>query len=77
MKPPGRPPTIIRLVAFSALLVSARVALAQRTQTALDIGGMALRYADTVNTGAVAITGDASYQSRGIVGEALGTFSQF
>ncbi|MFL5508807.1 MAG: glycogen-binding domain-containing protein [Gemmatimonadaceae bacterium] len=77
MKPPGRPQTIIRLVAFSALLVSARAALAQRTQTALDIGGMALRYADTVNTGAVAITGDASYQSRGVVGEALGTFSQF
>lgn len=38
---------------------------------------MALQYADTVNTGAAAISGDALFQTHRAVAEALGTFSQF
>jgi hypothetical protein len=62
---------------MSALLVCARSVLGQRTEASLDVGGMGLRYADTVNTGAVAVSGDALFQARGVAAEALGTFSQF
>ena len=44
---------------------------------ALDIGGMALRYADTVNTGAAAATGYALFETGRVLTEASGTYSQF
>lgn len=59
------------------LLFCAKAARAQRTELALDIGGMALRYSDTVNTGAAAVTGNAQFQVGRAVTAASGTFSQF
>jgi len=38
---------------------------------------MALRYADTVNTGAAAVTGNALFDSRSILAQVSGTYSQF
>jgi hypothetical protein len=70
-------PATISFVAVTALFAGASSARAQRTETALDIGGMALRYADTVSTGAAAISGNALFDFGRTVTVASGTFSQF
>jgi hypothetical protein len=77
LRAPAISPISIRVVAFSALLVCTRSLFAQRNETSIDIGGMALQYADTVNTGAAAVSGDAAFQARAVAAEAVGTFSQF
>ncbi len=38
---------------------------------------MALRYADTVNTGAAAVTGNALFDTRSVLAQVSGTYSQF
>lgn len=67
---------ILVLVA-PALFYWAGSAHAQRAAATLDIGAVALRYADTVNATAAALTPDLRIDwSRGTA-EALGTISQF
>jgi Carbohydrate-binding module 48 (Isoamylase N-terminal domain) len=43
----------------------------------VDVGGMALRYADSLNATAAAVTPDFRFESRRANAEAVGTFSQF
>jgi len=63
--------------ALTAILFVARASHAQRVESTLDIGGAALRYADTLSTGAATITPHlvADWGSGFI--EASGTYSQF
>jgi hypothetical protein len=68
--------TICR-TAFTALLLCASSARGQRTEASVDAGGLGLRYADTVNTGAVAVTGHALFARARTVTDAAGTVSQF
>ncbi|HZF72673.1 MAG TPA: glycogen-binding domain-containing protein [Gemmatimonadaceae bacterium] len=63
--------------ALTALLVGAPSAHAQRTQASVDVGGVALRYADTVNAGAAAVSPHALLSWGSSQTEAFGTFSQF
>ena len=62
---------------LTALLCLSQASLAQTVESSIDVGGAALRYADTVSTGAGAITPRVSvdWQS-GFVG-ASGTYSRF
>jgi hypothetical protein len=63
--------------ALTAILLVARASHAQKVESTLDIGGAALRYADTLSTGAATITPHlvADWGSGFI--EASGTYSQF
>jgi hypothetical protein len=63
--------------ALTAILLVAHASHAQKVESTLDIGGAALRYADTLSTGAATITPHlvADWGS-GFV-EASGTYSQF
>ena len=63
--------------ALTALLFFARTTHAQRLESSVDVGGAALRYADSLSTGAAAITPHlfADWNS-GFV-DATGTYSQF
>jgi hypothetical protein len=63
--------------ALTAILFVARASHAQKVESTLDIGGAALRYADTLSTGAATITPHliADWGSGFI--EASGTYSQF
>jgi hypothetical protein len=74
----GRSPNLAVLKgAFTALLFVAPAGQAQRVETTLDVGAAALRYADTLSTGAATATPHllADWGS-GIV-EASGTYSKF
>jgi hypothetical protein len=63
--------------ALTALLFFASPGRAQRVETSLDLGAVALRYADTLNASAATITPRAAGEwARGIA-EATGTYSQF
>ncbi len=62
---------------LTALFVGAPSAHAQRTQASVDVGGIALRYADTVNAGAAAVSPHALLDWGNSQAEAFGTFSQF
>jgi len=63
--------------ALAALLLYAQEGRAQRIDATLDVGGVALRYADTLSAGAATITPHAIADwGRGIA-EASGTYSQF
>ena len=70
-------PKQIHFVALTALLFSARVARAQHAESSVDVGGMALRYADTLNTGAGVVSAHGLVDWSKAVTEASGTFSQF
>ncbi len=63
--------------ALTALLFFARTAHSQRVESSIDLGAAALRYADTLSTGAAGITPHlfADWPS-GFV-DATGTYSQF
>jgi len=65
---------------LAALLIcvsGASSASAQRTEANADLGGIALRYADTLNAGAAAVSGHALLDWGPTVADAIGTFSQF
>jgi len=63
--------------AFTALLFAAQAGRAQRVESTLDVGGAALRYADTLSTGAVTVTPHLLADWGSAIVEASGTFSQF
>jgi hypothetical protein len=50
---------------------------AQRTEATADVGGIALRYADTLNAGAATVSGHALVDWGRAITDAVGTFSQF
>ena len=70
-------PTKTRVIALTALFFGAQSAGAQRVETSVDVGGMALRYADTLNTGAGVVNLHGLMDWGRAVSEASGTFSQF
>jgi len=59
------------------LLFCAQTGLAQRVEGSLDLGGVALRYADTLNASAATITPRAVADWERGTAEASGTYSQF
>jgi hypothetical protein len=63
--------------ALTALLFVSRATQAQRVESSLDVGGAALRYADTLSTGAATITPHVLADWSSSLVEASGTFSQF
>ena len=63
--------------AFAALLICAPTVGAQRIEGSVDLGGVALRYADTLNAGAATLTPRAVADWGRGVAEVSGTYSQF
>ena len=63
--------------ALTTLLFVARAGQAQKVETSLDIGAAALRYADTLSTGAATVTPHLLADWGSAVVEASGTYSQF
>jgi len=73
-----RPQTVATLRgALTAVLFVARASYAQRLERSIDLGGAALRYADTLNTGAATITPHALVDWGSGFVDASGTYSQF
>jgi hypothetical protein len=62
---------------LTALLCLSRASLAQTLEGNVDVGGAALRYADTLSTGAGAITPHVSIDWQSGFVDATGTYSQF
>lgn len=60
-----------------ALLCLSRVGLTQTVEASVDVGGAALKYADTLSTGAGAITPHVSIDWPSGFVDASGTYSQF
>jgi hypothetical protein len=65
------------VLAAPALLYCAGSAHAQRATASVDVGAVALRYADTVNATAAALTPNLQIDWPHGIAEALGTLSQF
>jgi hypothetical protein len=63
--------------ALTALLFVARAGQAQRVEATLDVGAAALRYADTLSTGAATITPHLLADWGSAFVEAAGTYSKF
>lgn len=63
--------------ALAALLFFAPAIHAQDIESTLDVGGVALRYADTLNASAVTITPRVLANWGRAIAEASGTYSQF
>jgi hypothetical protein len=63
--------------ALTALLCLSRASRAQIAEASVDAGGAALRYADTLSTGAGAITPHVSLDWQSGFVDAAGTYSQF
>lgn len=63
--------------ALTALLLVARTVHAQRVEGSLDVGGAALRYADTLSTGAAILTPHVTADWASDLLDASGTYSQF
>lgn len=63
--------------ALIALLFCTSGAQAQRAESSVDVGGIALRYADTVNAGAAALSARNLVDWGRAFAEASGTYSQF
>lgn len=63
--------------ALAAVLLIARASHAQRVESSLDVGGAALRYADTLTTGAATVTPHLVADWGSAFVEAYGTYSQF
>lgn len=63
--------------ALGAFLFCGSPAFAQRVHSSLDIGAVTLRYADTLNVSAAALTPDLSVDWERAAVQASGTFSQF
>jgi len=73
---PLSPAVILRGV-LTALLCLSQASLAQTVESSLDVGGAALKYADTLSTGAGAITPHVSIDWQSGFVDATGTYSQF
>lgn len=65
------------LGAVGALLLCANATAAQRVQSSLDVGAVSLRYADTLNVSAAALTPDVRVDWERAIAQVTGTFSQF
>jgi len=63
--------------AFLTLPAFARMTQAQSVQSTVDVGGLALRYADSLKATAVAITPHVATDWERGIAEASGTFSRF
>lgn len=63
--------------ALIAILLVARASHAQKVESTLDVGGAALRYADTLTTGAATITPHLVADWGSVFIDASGTYSQF
>lgn len=62
---------------LAAVALIARAGHAQRVESSLDVGGAALRYADTLTTGAATITPHLIADWGSAFAEAYGTYSRF
>ena len=62
---------------MAALLLCAPRAQGQRIESSIDVGAIALRYADTVNAEAVALSPHVMFDWGSTLADASGTFSQF
>jgi hypothetical protein len=71
------PPDAVVRATLIALLFCAPGAQAQRSERSVDVGGIALRYADTVNTGAAALSARNLVDWGRAFAEGSGTYSQF
>ena len=69
--------TAISRGALVALLFFVRATHAQSIESSLDVGGVALRYADTLNASAVSVTPRVLASWGRAIAEASGTYSQF
>jgi hypothetical protein len=69
----------IRVCTIGALATSLPLvqAVSQSSQVSIDLGGLALRYADSVNATAAAVTPDFRYDTQRASVEGVGTLSQF
>jgi len=65
------------LAALMICVCGASNASAQRTEATADVGGIALRYADTLNAGAATVSGHALFDWGRAITDAAGTVSQF
>lgn len=75
---PGTPSlSAIARGALTALLICAPTVRAQRNERSLDVGAVALRYADTLNASALILTPRAAFDWGRTLTEASGTYSQF
>jgi hypothetical protein len=63
--------------AFLTLPAFARMTQAQSVESSVDLGGLALRYADSLKATAVAVTPHVATDWERGIAEASGTFSQF
>jgi hypothetical protein len=73
-----RPQTVATLRgALTAVLFVAQASQAQGLESSLDVGGAALRYADTLSTGAATITPHALIDWGSAFVDASGTYSRF
>ena len=78
MRPKQKPSfAVISGGALTALLFFASASPAQRIESSLDLGGVALRYADTLDAGAATITPRVGVEWGRGVADATGTYSQF
>ena len=62
---------------LTALLCLSQASLAQTVESNVDVGGAALRYADTLSTGAGALTPHVSIDWQSGFVDAIGTYSRF
>jgi Carbohydrate-binding module 48 (Isoamylase N-terminal domain) len=70
-------PNTVLCGALTALFIGAPPARAQLTEASVDVGGMALRYADTLSTGVATVSPHLLFDSGHSIADASGTFSQF
>jgi hypothetical protein len=68
---------LVKLVGFVFLSLFANVALGQQKEGTLDVGGVGLRYADTLNATAAAITPTIRFDWPNVTVDGSGTLSQF
>jgi len=68
---------LVKLAGFAFLPLFANVALGQQTEGTIDVGGVGLRYADTLNATAAAITPAFRLDWPSVTVDGSGTLSQF
>jgi hypothetical protein len=77
LRPENHPLAAISRGALAALLFFARATHAQSIESSVDVGGVALRYADTLNASAATLTPRVLASWGRAVADASGTYSQF
>lgn len=70
-------PIAITRGALAALLFFAQATHAQRIESTLDVGAVALRYADTLNASAATVSPHVAANWGRVIAEGSGTYSQF